>query len=191
MASLMLINPRKRKSPARRKVRRNPATAVKKAAPKTNPMRRYKSRVSARRARRNPIGMGGIQRTLMDSVIGGAGAVGVDFIVDMLPLPYSMKSGWTGVATKAALAVGVGMLGKKILGRNAEKMAEGALTVLAYSSIKGLMPTSINTGASVNGLGYMSPAQNAGNMAQLSEYLNPDPYAGSANLSGLGEYVSY
>jgi hypothetical protein len=191
MASLMLINPRKRRATAkRRKVRRNPV--AKKAA--TNPVRRYKRRVSVaakrRRIRRNPIGFSGIQSSLMNSVIGGAGAVGVDFIADMLPLPLSMKTGWTGVATKAALAVGVGMIGKKFLGRNAEKMAEGALTVLAYSSIKGLMPT-MQTGAAINGLAYLSPAQNAGNMAQLQEYLNPDPFAGSANLSGLGEYVQY
>lgn len=199
MASLMLINPRKRRAatPKRRKARRNPTATVAKAAPKRNPARRYQARMAAnpakrRRARRNPIGLGGMQSSLMNSLIGGAGAVGVDFIADMLPLPYTMKSGWTGVATKAAIAIGVGMVGKKFLGRNAEKMAEGALTVLAYSSIKGLMPATLTTGAAVNGLAYASPAQNAGNMAQLNEYLNPDPFmGGSSALSGLGEYIQY
>ena len=194
MASLMLINPRKRRAAPKRRARRNPAAAVAKPAPKKNPVRRYQARMNpakrrTRRARRNPIGLGGIQSTLMNSVIAGAGAVGVDFVADMLPLPVSMKVGWTGVATKAAIAVGVGIIGKKFLGRNAEKMAEGALTVLAYSSIKGLMPSTLTTGAAINGLAYAGAGQAAG-MSQLAEYLNPDPF-GSQSLSGLGEYVNY
>lgn len=193
MASLMLINPRKRRAASKRRTRRNPV--AKRAAPKRNPARRAVARARANplktyrrraRARRNPIGLGGITATLTNAAIGGAGAVAVDYALEFLPLPVSMKTGWTGVAVKGAIAVGVGMIGKKFLGRNAEKMAEGALTVLAYSSIKGLLaPT-----AAVAGLGYGGPAQIAGNAAQLNEYLNSDPYAMSG-MSSLNEYVQY
>lgn len=193
MASLMLINPRKRRAASKRRTRRNPV--AKRAAPKRNPARRALARRAnplktyrrRARARRNPIGLGGITATLTNAAIGGAGAVAVDYALEFLPLPVSMKTGWTGVAVKGAIAVGVGMIGKKFLGRNAEKMAEGALSVLAYSSIKGLLAPST---ASVAGLGYGGPAQIAGNATQLSEYLNSDPFAASG-MSSLNEYVQY
>lgn len=187
MASLMLINPRKRRAASKRRTRRNPV--AKRAAPKRNPARAnpLKTYRKRSRARRNPIGLGGITATLTNAAIGGAGAVAVDYALEFLPLPVSMKTGWTGVAVKGAIAVGVGMIGKKFLGRNAERMAEGALTVLAYSSIKGLLAPST---ASVAGLAYGGPAQIAGNAAQLNEYLNSDPYA-TSGMSSLNEYVQY
>lgn len=183
MASLMLINPKRRTrkktaSPKRRKARRNPFAAA--------PARRRRSsavavRRAVRRARRNPsprLG-GGVMNDVMNAAIGAGGAVAVETIYNFLPLPVAMKTGMGATVGKAATAVALGMFGKRMIGRAAGQMAAGALTVIAYDVIKGLMPA-----PSVAGLGYMSPAINAGYLPQqgMGEYVT--------GMEGLGEYVT-
>lgn len=174
MAQLMLINPKRRTrkkaaSRKRRAVRRNPVAVA--------PKRRRRSAVAVRRRiRRNPVSRlsGGIMGDIMDAAIGAGGAVAVNTVYDMLPLPLSMKTGMSATVGKAATAVALGMLGKRVLGRTAGKMAAGALTVIAYDVIKGMMPAP----GAVAGMGYMSPALNAGYLPN-----------GSNGMSGTGEYI--
>jgi len=204
MAQLMLINPAKRPkkrkaSPAQlRALAKGRATRRRNAAPASNPaprrrrtsLRAVSRRTSRRtRARRNPIGMTGVMASIMTAFQGAAGAVGVNAVYNLLPLPASMKSGMMGSATKMALAVGLGMAAKPMLGRAAGKMVEGSLTVTAFEIVSGMLPVNMG-GSSVAGLGYMSPGMNAGGNI-LGNSSVPNNFAGMGEyVSGMGEYVS-
>lgn len=199
MAQLMLINPARRPSKRRKsrtgrkaspaqlralaKARR--ARAGLSANPSPRRRRRHSLRAVARstrrRARRNPIGMGGIMGMFTGAVWGAGGAVAVNYAYNMLPLPATMKTGMMGTASKFGLAIALGMLGKSFLGRNAGKMAEGAMTVAAYEALQSMLPVSAG-GTSVAGLGYMSPGMVAGG--------NMLPNMSVPNFAGMGEYVS-
>lgn len=198
MAQLMLINPAKRPSKRRkttaRKARRNPAAPVAKA----NPARRRRLRVSAaparrRRVRRNPIGATGIMGSLMNAAQGAGGALAVNAVANLLPLPIAMKTGLGGTATKMGLAVALGMVAKPVLGRAAGKMAEGAMTVAAFEALRDMLPVSMGGGAvtgSVAGLGFMSPGMNAGGYARPNMSLPTPEFSGVGEyVSGMGEYV--
>lgn len=192
MAQLMLINPAKRPS-RRRKAspaqlralaagRRKRKTASASAAPARR--RRSTLRVASRRRapRRNPIGMSGITASVFTAVQGAGGALAVNALYNLLPIPATMKTGLAGSATKMALAVGFGMLAKPMLGRAAGKMAEGAMTVAAFEALQSFVPVNMG-GSSIAGLGYMSPGMNAGAAQAL-------PNQSVAGMSGMGEYVS-
>lgn len=197
MAQLMLINPAKRPS-KRRKATRSPAQKAAtrrmlaanrtRKAPATRRRRRNPvsalSTVHTRRARRrarNPIAMGGIMSSLTDAAIGAGGALAVDMAFNFLPLPATLKTGMAGTAAKAATAIAIGTLGRKVLGRTAGKMAAGALTVIAYDALKAYVPGV----ATVAGLGYMSPGLPAGYLPQqgVGEYVQ------SRNMAGVAEYI--
>lgn len=199
MAQLMLINParrpsKRRKSRTGRKASPAQLRALAKArraraglSSNPSPRRRRRhslravARSTRRRARRNPIGMGGIMGMFTGAVWGAGGAVAVNYAYNMLPLPATMKTGMMGTASKFGLAIALGMLGKSFLGRNAGKMAEGAMTVAAYEALQGMLPVSAG-GTSVAGLGYMSPGMVAGG--------NMLPNMSVPNFAGMGEYVS-
>ena len=196
MAQLMLINPAKR--PARRrkaspaqlralaKARRARAGLSANPAPRRRrSLRAVAKSPSRRRARRNPIGMTGIMGAVTGAAVGAVGAVGVNALFGLLPVSLTGSlTGNTKEAAKMALAVGLGMALKPMLGRNAGKMAEGAMTVAAYNILSSFMPVSM--GGSVAGLGYMSPGMVAGGFAQPNTSL-PNFQGG---MQGMGEYVS-
>lgn len=201
MAQLMLINPAKRPkkrkaSPAQLRALAKGRAARRRTSLASNPAPRRRrrslravSRRTSRRVRRNPIGMTGIMGSLMTAFQGAAGAVGVNAVYNLLPLPANLKTGMVGSATKMALAVGLGMVAKPMLGRSAGKMVEGSLTVTAFEIVQGLLPVSMG-GSSVAGLGYMSPGMVAGGNA-LPNMSVPNNFAGMGEyVSGMGEYVS-
>lgn len=196
MAQLMLINPARRPSKRRKAGSRKATPAQLRALAKArraraglsaNPSPRRRRRTSLRavarstrrRARRNPIGMGGIMGQLGTAVWGAGGALAVGAAYNMLPLPASLKTGMMSTVSKLALAVGVGLIAKPMIGRNAGKLAEGAMTVVVYEALQGMLPVSVG-GSSVAGLGYMSPGLNAGGYALPNNSV----------MSGMGEYVS-
>ena len=198
MAQLMLINParrpsKRRKSRTGRKASPAQLRALAKArraraglSANPSPRRRRRamratSHVTRRRARRNPIGMGGIMGMLGGAVWGAGGALAVNYAYNMLPLPASMKTGMMATVSQLGLAVAAGMLLKPVLGRNAGKMAEGAMTVTAFQALQSMLPMSAG-GTSVAGLGYMSPGMVAGG--------NALPNMSVPNFAGMGEYVS-
>lgn len=199
MAQLMLINPAKRPSKRRGKATAAQLRALKKAraARKVSsnpaPRRRRASLRAAsaprrmKRARRNPIGMSGIFGDVMGAVQGAGGALAINAAFNLLPLPATIKaapSGMAGTAVKMGMAVALGMVGRKVLGRAAGKMAEGAMTVAAYDAIKGFVPSTFggDAPAGVAGLGYYGPAVNAGAL--------PEVYPNTSVMDGMGEYVS-
>lgn len=201
MAQLMLINPAKRPTKRRRKATRSPAQkaatrrmlAANRRTSRAAPKRRRRNPIAAsavsrvtrrtRRARsRNPIGMTGILGSITDAAIGAGGALAVDMAFNYLPLPANFKTGMAGTAAKAATAIALGTIGRKVLGRTAGKMAAGALTVIAYDAMKGFVP---GAAATVAGLGYMSPGLPAGYLPQqgMGEYIR------SGNMAGVSEYI--
>ena len=202
MAQLMLINPAKRPGKRRKaspaQLRALAAGRRKRAGVASNPAPRKRRRslravarsTSRRRVRRNPIGTSGIMSSIMGAVQGAGGALAVNAAFNFLPIPATMKTGMAGTATKMGLAIALGLVGKKVLGRTAGKMAEGAMTVIAYDAIKGMMPVSMG-GDSLAGLGYMSPGMNAGGYALPN--MSVPSYAGMgeyvSGMGGMGEYV--
>lgn len=180
---------RAKRNPVRRKRRRaahrNPVATHRRrrhhAVARANPVRRRRHR---RAARRNPISLRRgfniksiVQNDLIPAAIGGAGALGVDVALAMLPIPASWKAGPLAPITKIAGAIGIGMIAKMVVGKKtADAVTLGAITVTAYdiikSQIRTLMP-SLPLSEYVSGIGYVSPAYSL-------------PYY----PSGVGEYVS-
>lgn len=189
-AKLVALNRAKRR-PAKRRVARR-AHAVTYAANPAPRRHRRRHAVSGvhhriRKYRRNPSGRSmAVMPLLKDSAMGAVGAVAVTALYSFMPVPATFATGNMAHVAKAAFAVLIGTLGRKVLpGGMASKMAAGSLTVTMYEMLKD------NIGASIpglHGLGYypggrvMSsyPAMQAAPApAALSEYIN----------RGMGEYV--
>lgn len=176
LETLLLVNPRKRR--ASRTVRRNPVAAT----PRSNPRRRRAVRrnpVGAylagnprrRRYRRNPIGrssgstniMSGAKGMMNPVMYGTIGALGVNVVTNLIPIPDSLKVGITGSLTRSVVAVLLGTIGRKVLGARATDMAIGSLIVTgteaAQSMLAGMVPGLPAPGAA--GLGYYAPGFNA------------------------------
>jgi uncharacterized membrane protein YeaQ/YmgE (transglycosylase-associated protein family) len=162
--------------------------------------------VARRRYRRNPSGgrftlRGFTTHTLVPSTIGAIGALGVDMALNLLPVPVAMKTGIMAPVTRIAGAVAIGALVGMVANRRmGEQAAAGAITVVLYDTIKGMI------GAKVPGLHglygdyptmeYVSPAATVD--ADLGAYL-PAGGEGVATMpsegafgwgSELGEYIS-
>lgn len=178
MASLMLVNPRKRrKTSVTRRRRKNPVAA--------NPRRRRSvRRVSTRpvrhhRRRRNPISTRGIMGQIMPAATAAFGALGLDMLWGYAPIPEALKTGPMRYLAKAAGAVGLGMLAGMVVKKStADQMSMGALTVVLHSAMRDGMSSYMPNIA----LGeYMSPQESLGYWG--SAY-NP-AYTGN----GVGEYL--
>ncbi len=156
MSELLLINPRRRKKARKGKSRRRTARRARRAlpalfgaaaAPKRR--RRRKLRSFKVRARRNPIVPRGlVESQLKPAAIGAAGALANDVLIGYLvgKLPASLKTGAMLNVTKAATAVGLGMIAEKAVGRvMARQAAIGALTCVMHDigreGLKKAMPT--------------------------------------------------
>ncbi len=205
MEELLLINPRKR-SGAKRKTR---SAAQKRATAKLVAMNRAKRRAPARRAptyaanpaprkrssavrrvkaaarryRRNPSSRsGGIMGMLTASLQGAVGATAVNTLFNLAPIPDTLKTGNLQYVTKAAMAVGLGMVMKNRMGA---EMAKGALTVTMHDALVGVvggMIPGVQLGYYPGGAQTSFPRQ-ANNAApahagRLSEYINRPQMAG-------------
>lgn len=182
MAEMLLLNPGKRRKARKStaaKRRRNPirmANPVRRRRRK-NPIsfggaRRAIGRAARRvtRRRRNPIGLGGLKTSSIlaafkDALIGGAGAVAVDFafakVSPMLPASLQRTPGKVGAgdAVKALFTVVLGRLLSKPTRGMSMKMAAGSLTVQAHGIVKSMLPDSLGLGEFDDGVGYYTPAQ--------------------------------
>jgi hypothetical protein len=183
MATLMLVNPRKRRAskkrraPAARRARRtrraNPVAvstvkrrSYRRARPgrarRMNPMGRTHRRI---RRRRNPVSMrslngGSIMRMIKDAAVGGAGAIGMDLIMSKVNgmLPPSLQPSATGIGANDAVRVALTVLLGKFLSKAtrglSEKMAAGALTVQAATLMRPMLAKVV---PGMAGIGYMVP----------------------------------
>ncbi|MGH6795930.1 MAG: hypothetical protein ACREDH_12235 [Methylocella sp.] len=158
--------------------RRHHKARRRRAAPTmlANPRRRRSHRKPSahrRHFRRNPISsgamranLGTVQRALTGAAVGAGGAIAVDIAMAQAAkfLPAAMTSrfdaagavNYSYYGAKAAIAIGLGILGAKFLpGRLrsiAARGAEGSLTVQGYELVKGMLPAAVV-------LGYMNPGR--------------------------------
>lgn len=165
MQEILLLNPARR--PKKRRANPSRRTHAK------NPVRRrvhhkvHALKAHHHRRRRNPITLKGegIGDMTKNAMLAGAGSVAVDALMGQIRsmLPSSVQTGYGYSAVKAAISVALGIVGKKILGPKAIRMAEGALTVQAANLITGFVPTSmtmagrariVGQGGQMKGLGY-------------------------------------
>jgi hypothetical protein len=144
------VNPSRRR---RRRVKHHAVAAAPRRHYRRNPARR-----SRRSYRRNPSILSGAMghdaiNLLKAGAIGGAGALGVDLIMGQVKgfLPASMQTpadsagsmNYGYFAVKGALALALGIYGRKIMpAAMAGQMAEGSLTVMAYTLMRPMIPSS-------------------------------------------------
>lgn len=146
MASLMLVNPRKRRRKSKSKTR----------AKRRSPSKRLSTVTTrtVRRYRRNPIKKTGIMNTVTGGAIGAAGALAVDVALQKLPIPANLKTDQIAPVTKAAVGIALGMAVSKF-GKNkkmGEQLAGGAVTVALYEAGKKMVGPSLGLSAVDEGL---------------------------------------
>ncbi len=151
MATLAIINPKRRK-PAARKVaksrRKNPAKKLSRKTPAALRVYRMRKRPGgkARVRRINPIGMKGLGKLLVPAGVGAASAVVIHEIYSKLAtkfagsIPLAMQSGMGQIVAEAGLAIVVSMaLEKTKLIKDANTrhaVLMGALTGLGIKAIQ-------------------------------------------------------
>jgi hypothetical protein len=181
MATLALVNPRRRRKTAKRRttkarVRRNPSRRKALAIAPAPRKRRRASRPKARRIRRNPIrarkSSGDIMSQIKPAFTAGLGALGLDLAWGFLPIPAGLQTGPLRHVAKGAGALALGYVANMVTDKaTARQMAVGALTVVMHNMMRELAQQVMPT---VN-LGYYNAGFNAG----MGEY-----------TSGMGAYIS-
>lgn len=196
----MLINPRKRRRKVKARVRRRKhrarsVTRIRRRrsimAYSPNPRKRRRRSRSMRSRMRGLRGFspaGFVQGQLMPAGIGAVGALGLDVILNMLPLPVAFNTGYMRPVTRIAGAVGIGIIAGMVTNkRMGEQVAAGALTVTLYDLIKSFavvnFPTLFTPNVTVAGMGmypdndrlsYADAGMTVGNMnenASIGEYV--------------------
>lgn len=137
--------PRRRATPraAPAPAARRRKSAPRRARPQVSAAQATRAGRTLRYRRRNPVGFniaGFVTNTLMPSAIGGAGALALDVLVGMLPLPPALKTGPMAPVMKVAGAIGLGMAAGMFASRKtAEQIAAGAVTVTLYGLAKTML----------------------------------------------------
>lgn len=211
---LLLVNPRRRRrrrttrKRTRRRRRRNPRPSYVSGSSvvRRNPRRRRPRRRRNQRRRFGIVRGTNIasifQDTVMPSVVAAGGAIGLDIVWGMLPIPLTLKTGPVRYVAKGVGAIGMGMIaGMFFPAATAKNFTAGAMTVVMYDALKEAMATwmpqlalsayDINEGY---GMGYPSAALDVGSEADLSAYFPAEAgmsayYPGNNNLMGDYEDV--
>lgn len=189
--------PRRRRG-ARSLPRRNPTAAKRRSYASTatiaNPRRRRRVR-----ARRNPVTLAkAIPDVVIPSLVGAGGAVGMDiawgYLAALPAVPDVLKTGWGRIGAKAISSIAIAALMGQVKGLRdfAQPFAIGAVTVLAYESMRTFMAQQApnvamdGMGMYVDGLGYYSAGVNAGGPGpeNMAAYTNgPQRVAAPQQLS--------
>ena len=201
----MIAANRRRGNPVKRKKR---TTKRKRVTIRATPVRRRR-RATVKRRRRvsrrigNPsLNMRSIQNQLMEAGTGAVGALGLDVIQGYLPIPANLKAGLVGTGVKALLAIGMGVVASKVKivrGATANKMVNGALTVVLHDELKKQVSNfapGIQMGEYIgdDGMGYYGSGHPAGVMGEeyggMGSYL-PELSTETMGMEqdGLGEYI--
>lgn len=128
MAEFILVNPHYRKghTMARKHHRRH---------------RRHHTRGFSRNPSLRSLG-GNLRSTAEAGAFGAGGAIALDVLYGKLAqyLPASIAGNeWGALAIKAVGAVGVGMIGGKVLRGRGSQMATGAMTVVLHEAVKKIL----------------------------------------------------
>lgn len=212
---LLLVNPRRRRrrkatrKRTRRRRRRNPRPSYVSGSSvvRRNPRRRRRRGRPRVRRRRNPrrgLRFGNIgnifQDTVMPAVTAAGGAIGLDIVWGMLPIPLTLKTGPVRYVAKGVGALGMGMVaGMFFPTSTAKNFTAGAMTVVMYEALKEAMATwmpqlALSAYDINEGMGYPSAALDVGSEADLSAYFPGEAgmsayYPGQNNLMGDYEDV--
>ena len=199
MNEILLVNPRRRRRTTKKRAKKR---AKKRVTRRRNPVRR---RRTVRRRRRNPaVTARSVQGQLKTASTGALGALGLDIALAYIPLPAAITGGMIGKVTKAAGAIALGVVANKlgVSAANANRMAEGALTVQLHGigrELLGQFAPGVAMSAYVgdDGLGYYGSGWNPNvpdnpdymNTANLGSYL-PDLSADPVGMdeTNLGAY---
>lgn len=125
------VRRRRRRAVARRSFARNPAPR-RRAVRRTRTVRRYRRNPSAR------AGAMSIGKFLLPAAGIGAGAVGTEMLMAMIPIPASFKTGIMRNVTKATLGIAIGMLLGKVFRqkRLGNFFALGAVAIAVHDGLK-------------------------------------------------------
>lgn len=154
-------------APARRARRRSRPITSRAVASQVGRQLRYR--------RKNPISF--VAETLAPSAIGGAGALGLDILFGVLPLPATLKASPFFPAVKVAGAIGLGMAaGMVVSKKTAGQIAAGAITVTLYNFAKGMLNKA--SGGKIPGLAEYISGDGVvyadGQAFQVGEYIDGD-----------------
>jgi hypothetical protein len=102
----------------------------------------------------NPISVGGLWSFVKQGSVGAIGALGIDFVMGMAPLPdYLVQRkapdgsiNYLYYATKTGAALLLAHFGKGVFGSAAETAAMGSMTVNLYDLFRSIMPAGIPLG---------------------------------------------
>ena len=204
MSEILLVNPRRRRRTTKRRVTKRRPARRRAVARRRNPVAKRATRRRVSRRRSNPrVTAPSIQTQVMTASTGALGALGLDVILAYIPLPAAITGGIIGKVAKGAGAIALGIVANKFLGvsaANANRMAEGALTVQLHGIGKELlaqfapgvaMSAYLNDGA--GSLGYYGSGWNPSvdDPDALNAYL-PDISSEDAigmQQDGLGAYA--
>lgn len=216
MSQLMLVNPRRRKRRSSGKRRKMTAKQAKYFAPrrrraKSSSKRRARRSVatvarrvgrrvrrSARRFASNRSGSSKalslkpaafLKNTALPAAMGGAGALAIDVIWGMAPIPANLKTGPLAPLVKVAGAVGIGLLASRFAGKDiGAKVVGGYLTVLAYNLAKNAVQKAMPTlPLGDYDMGYIQSGQFFPDAsAGMGVYLAPP----APEPAGMGSYIS-
>lgn len=206
MATLAIVNPRRRRRRKGRKASRRRARRARVLRIAANPKRRRRrARIAKVGRRRRRSGgrllSGGLVRSTQSLVKHAAyaavGAIGLDVAWSYLPIPDALRSGYTRFLAKGAGAVAIGMVAEKFLGRDlGAKFALGAMTVVLHDALREVIATTVPginlSGSDFPAMGYYGSAPAVGeymNVNALPQYYG-NGYSQSGNFQGLNEYVS-
>lgn len=173
--TVFLSNPAKRKAPKRRKTTAKRVSTTKR---KTTAKRRRPSKARAstaarllRRRRRNPAKRGIVDSTIMPAAKGAAGAIAIDMVYNLIPIPAEYQSGMVGSLVKMVGVIGIGMAAEKskiVKPATSRDAVNGALTVQIYNLgqelVGSVMAGSLSPAPADGGTGYIATAQNAGEL---------------------------
>jgi hypothetical protein len=184
---------RKRTTTRRRRTsakRRSPVTSLRRHSVfLTNPRKRRRraaatvARRSRKRYRRNPSIVSSLKQGVMDAGATLAGGAAARIATGMLPLP---KDGLAGAAAGLAVALGVGMAARKVVGSDTARfITAGAMQVPLKSLITSFVP---QAGAFLGDYDNMS-AYALPPAPQMGDYLNPGMYGQPEDASvEIGAY---
>lgn len=190
---------------ANRRARRrsNPSTALTTTSSSSRKSKRRRSsgKVTRYHRRRNPIGGRGgfaldkfLSGTLMPAAVGGGAALALDVLLGVLPLPPALKTGLMRPVVRIGGSLGLGALAGMLGGRKlGEQIAAGALTVIAYDTLRSFMPRVLpNVPLAANDLelAYYQAGQEVGAAdVEALEALETEEAVGYYEEPGVGEYV--
>lgn len=198
MSQMLLVNPRRRRRASKK--RRNPSKRRRRSpvARRKVTRRRRRNPIARRRVRRsrrrNPIvSARSVQGQLKTAATGAVGALALDVALAYLPLPAAISGGIIGKVAKAAGAIALGIVANKVgvSAANANRMAEGALTVQLHGIGKELLAqfapgVALSAYVNESGLGYTGSGWNPN-----FDVDNPDTmagYIGADANAGMGPY---